>query len=201
MTDFRLLETPPSEKTIRDSLVDDVEAVLRNGFRKTFPTYTSEDELHMFGDLNVLKGHETYHVRALNPFNHYTAATIIPVINTFLQRINSIFFFFDEGELEHHVEIVLEASSSLPNSVIAELCLALALGTQISNGGNDDQMIMWYENGRRYLDAENWHNEVWVIRAMALISLYHIEERMETSWHYLSQSLFYRKALKNSSDV
>ena len=188
MTKFRLSETFPREHVIKSSLVDDVEAVLRNGTRRALSIYTSEDEFQMFGDLDVLRGNETCHVRALNPFNHYTAATIIPVVHTFLERINSVFYFFHEGELENHIEMVSDASSSLPNSAIAELCLALALGIQISNGGNDDQMIMWYENGRRYLDAENWHNEPWVMRAMALISLYHIEERMDTSWHYLGQS-------------
>lgn len=126
-----------------------------------------------------------HHVQALNPFHHYTAAMISALLNLFSQRVNSVLYFISEGELDHHFAMVTEASSGMPNSMMAELCLALTLGAQVSNGGDDDKTIIWYENGRRYLDVEDWRNAPWVMRGMALISMYHIEERKDTSRHYL----------------
>ena len=188
---LRLVETTPREIILRKALIDGIDAVLRSDFRKMLPLCTPEDEFHASEeDVDMSRDNEICHIEALNPFRHYTANTVQPLLTIFLQRLNSIFYLFEENELELHFEEVSEPSSSPPNSVLAQLCLALALGAQVSNGGNDDQMIMWYENGRRYLDVENWQSELWVMRALALISMYHIEERRETSRHYLGKSPF-----------
>lgn len=127
------------------------------------------------------------HVQAINPFVHYDRASILPLLHSFLCRVNSVFGLFSDGELERYMDLELDSTSGLPNQVMSELCLVLALGAQASDGGNDDKIIMWYENGRRYLDDENWRDELWVMRMMALVSVYHMAERRDTSRHYLSK--------------
>ena len=69
---------------------------------------------------------------------------------------------------------------------MCELCLVIALGVQISDHGSMDQVIVWYENGRRYMDNENWEEELWVMRALLLISMYHIGEKVDTSRYDLN---------------
>ena len=81
--------------------------------------------------------------------------------------------------------MAFESTIALRNEKMSELCLVLALGAQIGNGGNDDKTIVWYENGRRYLDDENWGKELWIMRVTTLISLYHVGERPATARHYL----------------
>ena len=68
---------------------------------------------------------------------------------------------------------------------MCELCLALAVGSQWSDDGHDGSFLMWYENGRRCLDDTHWDHEPWVMRAMALISMYHLGGRPDTAQHYL----------------
>ena len=135
-----------------------------------------------------LVGSETIrHVQAINPFVHYDRASILPLLHSFLCRVNSVFYLFNDGELERYVAMELDSTIGLPNQIMSELCLVLALGAQASDTVNDDKTIMWYENGRRYLDDENWRDELWVMRMMALLSVYHMAERRDTSRHYLSK--------------
>ena len=104
----------------------------------------------------------------------------------FQTRINRVFFLYDTGELETLVQVVSNTFLSTPNQIKCELCLAIALGVQINDHGSMDQVVLWYENGRRYMDDDNWGEELWVMRALLLISMYHIGERVDTSRHYLS---------------
>ena len=136
-------------------------------------------------DCHIWPGKGVSHIEALNPFDHYAASAFQPFLDAFIARVNSVFFFFDEKALEQRFQMLSKGAPVVPKSDISELCLVLALGAQMSNGDNDDQTIMWYENGRRYLDNENWRNELWTMRPMALVSLYHLSERPDTSRHYL----------------
>ena len=160
------------------SLTEDVEWLLTKACRDDLPTYSPTISLP--SDRTRL-----HHAQALNPFDHYSASTIKPFLSLFLGRVNSVFYFFDESTLENNLSVVLESTNASTNEIMSELCLVLALGAQISNGGNDDKTIVWYENGRRYLDSEDWGDELWIMRATSLISLYHVGERPNTARHYL----------------
>lgn len=174
--------------TLLESLVDSIQRMLTKADRRTLPMSSLEDESHVGEGSSISSGSRLHHVHALNPFNHFGASAVRPFLSLFLDRVNSVFYFFDEGELERYFTMVSEATSSLSNEKMSELCLVLALGAEMSNGGNDDKAIMWYENGRRYIDDKNWDNELWIMRATALISIYHIGERAGTSRYYLGQS-------------
>jgi hypothetical protein len=133
---------------------------------------------------------EIHHVSAVNPLRVYAAQEVKQLLKSFSSKVNSIFCLFKRRELEHYYDMVTETTSSFPNRIMCELCLALALGAQTDNLDNADKTIMWYENGRRYLDDDDWMSKLWVMRAMTLISIYHIEERRGTAYHYLSSSSF-----------
>ena len=138
---------------------------------------------------------EHHHAYAINPFSFYTVAEGKFLVRCFVERVNSVFGLFRDGELESSLNSIGEITPSGSNQIMAELCLACALGSQLSNSEIVDKTIMWYENGRRYLDDVDWESKPWVMRAMVLISLYHIEERRETSSHYLGQCLFLQGTL------
>ena len=187
---YSTLEYPKTSQNshlLQKSLTENVQRILTVGRETLIPTSLLQHKDQIGDDFYTWPGKAMPHVQALNPFDHYTASSIKPFLDAFIARVNSVFFFFDEQALEQRFEILSEVSSSTLNSNMSELCLVLALGAQMSNGGNDDQTIMWYENGRRYLDDENWRNELWIMRATALISLYHLGERPDTSRHYLGE--------------
>ena len=120
----------------------------------------------------------------INPFRFQPRTRTIRHLYTFLD-INGIFFFFDDQMLIDNFELAYATHSPLSNRIMAELCLALAIGDQWDDSGNDDNCLMWYENGRRYLDDERWDHDTWVMRIMALICMYHIGRRPDTAQHYL----------------
>ncbi|KAG8526647.1 uncharacterized protein KY384_008076 [Bacidia gigantensis] len=129
------------------------------------------------------------HNKLLNPFDYYANSTTKTYMRLFLQRVNSIFYLFDEETLEPQFATAINKSSNISNEEMSEICLVLALGAQISNDSSDNTTIMWYENGRRYLDDEDWSNSLRIMRLTALISLYHIGERPNTARHYLDSAL------------
>ena len=159
--------------------------MLREAWERDVSGLPPEEESSMREIDCLQRNNGMAHVQALNPFDHHSLSATKPFQDMFLQRVNSVLFFFNEEALKELFG--LEADKSLSNDQMSELCLVLALGAQISNGGNDDKTIMWYENGRRYLDDENWGDKLWIMRVTALISLYHAGERPDTSRYYLGQ--------------
>ena len=171
------------DRCSRWSLTEILRRILKGARERDTSGSPHEEESDAWKNEYMKRSNRMVHVQALNPFDHYTMLAVKPFLVMFLQRINSVWYFFDEEALNELLK--LEAYTSLPNSKMSELCMVLALGAQVSNGGNDDKSIMWYENARRYLDNENWGDELWIMRVTALISLYHIGERPDTSRHYL----------------
>lgn len=165
--------------------MDHIETIMRRDLQIRTPLPTQFQDFQAQARLESTEG--IHHISAINPFRFHPASEVKQLLSTFIQRVNSIFYFFRKGELENYFDMVAETTSSFPNQIMCELCLALALGAQASNSENADKTIMWYENGRRYLDDDNWKNKLWVMRAVTLISIFHIEERRDTSYHYLSQ--------------
>jgi hypothetical protein len=79
----------------------------------------------------------------------------------------------------------VDTADSLPNQVMCTLCLCVSIGCQVHDAGTDEMAIMWYENGRRYLDDDDWGSSLAVMQALALISIFHGAERPTTARHYL----------------
>lgn len=131
----------------------------------------------------------------INPFKFQPQARSSTYLESFLQ-LNDVFFFFDKQSLRQNFELAYTSSTPLPGRIMAELCLALAIGGQWTDTGNDDNCLMWYENGRRYVDNEGWDHDTWVMRTMGLICMYHIGARADTAQHYLREY-----AISQSSNI
>ncbi|KAI9821035.1 MAG: hypothetical protein M1827_003768 [Pycnora praestabilis] len=125
------------------------------------------------------------HSVLINPFQMLPISTLAPFLEVFLQRVNCIFYFFDSDELEGMFREAFASPPDLTNETKSVVCLVIALGVQMSDHGSEDEWILWYENGRRFLDDENWSNDLWIVRALALVSMYHVGERRDTSRNYL----------------
>lgn len=184
------LMTPPQEDTesgespsdflisnILDMLIETDQRSLLLSYPPVHSQVCVEEEV--WGSINLP------HVFAFSPFHHSSVPVMKHYLDSFLQSVNSTFYFFDADYLQQQLATVLESSSEMMNSKMSELCLVLALGAQMSYSGQNDAAIMWYENGRRYLDDENRINELWIMRVTALISMFHIAERPGTARHYL----------------
>lgn len=183
-TPMSIFEKPSLESVEQTSLVNGIWALANNPAGGWPPLTRDFLQRRVYEASRADKFH---HTQAINPFNIAVATEVKVHLAYFQTRINSIFFLYDTRELESLVQVVSNTFLNTPNQIMCELCLAIALGVQISDYGSMDQVIMWYENGRRYLDDENWGNELWAMRALILISLYHIGERIDTSRYYLSQ--------------
>jgi hypothetical protein len=180
--DQKSLEVEP------DNLRWNVEGEVRDLIREemTFPRQSSE-----YADMAITIPERISRVSAeeqreqeINPFQFQPKARSSEYLQAFL-RLNEVFYFFDDEALIGNFELAYAANAHLPGRIKAELCLALAIGGQWLDSGNDDYCLMWYENGRRYVDDEAWDHDTWVMRAMALICMYHMSARPDTAQHYL----------------
>ena len=131
-----------------------------------------------------------YHPHKINPFHFQSDETARALMHVFVERVNHTFYFFDEQELLQNLGMAYSESVEHSNRIVSEMCLALAVGSQWSDYGNDDNSTFWYENGRRYLDDTHWDHQPWVMRVMALISMYHLGKRPDNAQHYLGEYTF-----------
>jgi hypothetical protein len=74
---------------------------------------------------------------------------------------------------------------SVANLTMSVVCICIAIGYQTGPTEAPDLAIMWYENGRRYLDDCDWSLDPTVMQILALISMFHMSQRLATSSHYL----------------
>ena len=124
---------------------------------------------------------------SINPFHFRRREDILALMQIFIDRVNHTFFFFKEAKIISAIGVAYDDGEELSNRVMCELCLALAVANQWCDNGNEDGAITWYENGRRYLDDSLWDHEPWVMRAMALISMYHLGGKPDNAQQYLSE--------------
>ena len=134
---------------------------------------------------NSAKGHKSFHIRVLNPFRMVSSTTIRPFLDSFLQHVNHSYYCINAEYLVRQFGLAVGSTTSLSNHVMYTLCLCIGIGCQVHNTGTDEMAIMWYENGRRYLDSDDWGWSLNVMRALALISIFHSRERPTTARHYL----------------
>ena len=139
------------------------------------------------GTENVISSH----IQVLNPFRMMPGVTIWPMLESYLQRVNSSYYCVDAEHLVQQFHLAVDTTASLPNYIMYTLCLCISIGCQAHDTGTDEMAIMWYENGRRYLDNDDWGWSLNVMRAMALISIFHRSERPTTARHYLGTLKLY----------
>jgi len=112
-----------------------------------------------------------------------------PLLQSFILRTNSLYHFIDADQLVTQYSLAFDDSARLPKHIVYTLCLCISIGCQVHDGETDQMALVWYEHGRRYLDNEDWGWSLYVMRALALISMFHRTERPSTASHYLDAAL------------
>ncbi|KUJ10831.1 uncharacterized protein LY89DRAFT_739817 [Mollisia scopiformis] len=134
---------------------------------------------------------QSLHVKTINPFDLQQRSMLQLMIDSFLRNVNSVYYLVNPDELWNHLDSALNMTLGTPNLVTSIVCVCLALGCQSYHADATDMAIMWYENGRRYLDDRDWCLDVAVMQVLALISIFHMAQRPATSSHYLDAASDY----------
>jgi hypothetical protein len=150
-------------------------------------TQISHDDLLSY-NFRQLALSKSFHVQSINPFNFQTRSLIAPVLEIFLQKVNNIYYLIDPKDLWSFVDSTLDSDLETPNLTMSVVCFCVAIGYQNCSTGAPDMAIMWYENGRRYLDDHDWSLDPTVMRILVLIGVFHMAERPSTSSHYLGKT-------------
>lgn len=124
-------------------------------------------------------------MQTLNPFNFQTKEVIKPLLESFLQDVNSVYYLITPDHLWSYLDLALDTTGDTSHPVMAVVCICIALGCQTSPAGAPSMAVLWYENGRRYLDSQDWGVDPTVMQILALISMFHMAQRPTTSSHYL----------------
>lgn len=130
---------------------------------------------------------QSLHVKTINPFDFQQRSMLQLMIDSFLQNVNSVYYLINPNDLWNHLDSALNMALGTPNLVMSTVCVCLALGCQSYHADATDMAIMWYENGRRYLDDRDWCLDPAVMQVLALISIFHMAQRPVTSSHYLGK--------------
>jgi hypothetical protein len=127
-----------------------------------------------------------FDMHRVNPFDLQSRSLIGPVLESFLQNINSIYFLVNPFDLWSYVDSVLDPNFNAPTLTMSLVCLCIAIGYQTRPIEVPDMATTWYENGRRYFDGRDWNLDPTAMQILALISMFHMAQRPSTSSHYLS---------------
>ena len=155
------------------------------------PTNFTVDSIKLKGGDIPLHTHagvekvRSFHIQVLNPFHMIPGMAIWHMLESYLQRVNSFYYCVNAELLVQQFHLAIDTAANLPNHVMYTLCLCVSIGCQTHDTGTDEMAIMWYENGRRYLDDDDWGWSLNVMRALALISIFHRSARPSTARHYL----------------
>lgn len=82
------------------------------------------------------------------------------------------------------------AASTIPSEssrTVTELCLVLAIGAKVHRPANLELSSLCHMYGIIRMQQLEPRDGIWVIRAMALLSFYHMDEDLGISTHYLSK--------------
>ena len=110
------------------------------------------------------------------------------MVDRFLQIVNAVYYLVNPDKLWKHLDSALDTTLETPNLTMSVVCVCIALGCQTCPVDTTDMAIMWYENGRRYLDDRDWCLDPAVMQVLALISMFHMAQRPATSSHYLGST-------------
>lgn len=100
----------------------------------------------------------------------------------FLQSFNHFLFLFSESELRQYS--TLPERTSDPDLPI-DISLILALGAKASVFQAEDVQNDWYTKARLRLLSEEYHNDLWIMRILTLISIFEIDDDVDVACRFL----------------
>jgi hypothetical protein len=148
------------------------------------PVQTCRDDLLSYTCQRPARS-KSLHIKTINPFDFQRRSMIRPIIDSFLRNVNSVYYLVNPNDLWKYLDSALDTTLETPNLIMSVVCICLALGCQNYHTDAIDMTLMWYENGRRYLDDHDWSLDPAVMQVLALISMFHMSQRPATSSHYL----------------
>jgi hypothetical protein len=100
----------------------------------------------------------------------------------FLQSFNYFLFLFSESELRQYSTFPERTSDAdLP----IDIYLILALGAKASVFQAEDVQNDWYTKARLRLLIEEYHNDLWIMRILTLISIFEIDDDVDVVCRFL----------------
>ena len=135
-----------------------------------------------------------------NPFHVFPNSTLYTYLKDFITHVNHLYYFFREDDLEN---AFLDQSihSTRSSDFTTELCLLLAIGAKIQRVPDQEVSTVCYAYGINGLQQVEPRKSIWIIRALAMLSFYHMDEEMGSSCRYLSLSLHHLYVLQTKTDV
>jgi hypothetical protein len=104
-------------------------------------------------------------------------------LDGFIQKLNHFLYLSSEAELRQVFQQVLDGNSPQQDKVI-ELCLILALGANCT--GSVGAHVWWYVEARsRLYHFGKWVDDLWMMRILAFLCLYHLNISLQSSYHLL----------------
>jgi hypothetical protein len=85
--------------------------------------------------------------------------------------------------------MVLENPTALTDQAISELCMVLAIGSQVTDDTEDSISYHWYTIARVWLHNNDRLRDIYTMRLMCLLSIHQIVENPDVSRHYLDMLL------------
>lgn len=106
-------------------------------------------------------------------------------LTSFLTLVNHLLYFYTEDDIENKFPA---ASTIVVESVNydTELCIVLAIGAKLQRPQDLEVSTLCCTYGTIGLQHFEYTKSVWLLRALALLSVYHMDEDMELSSQYLS---------------
>jgi hypothetical protein len=106
-----------------------------------------------------------------------------PYLDGFIEHLNHLLYLTSEAELQQAFREVLHGNSPQQEKAIG-LCLILALGANYI--GNVAARVQWYGEGcSRLCHFRKWINDLWMMRMLTFLCLYHLNFSLESSCHFL----------------
>ena len=143
------------------------------------PCTPSPTESRPHEQLPGLVGHAGF-----NPFLNFDHSVLQTYLNSFLTHVNHLLYFFREDDAENAFLKASEASTEISES-LTELCLTLAIGAKVHQPQDLIVSSICYTCGSIQLQRLEPLDSIRRIRAMTLLSYYHMDEDIGTSCHYL----------------
>jgi hypothetical protein len=106
------------------------------------------------------------------------------LFESFLQTTNHVLFLFSEFELRRSFrpsEYILEQDLSI------DMCLVLALGAKYSITQVDGTQNEWYTRARLRLLSEDFEDDMWMMRVLAMICIFEIDGDINVSCRFLGK--------------
>lgn len=106
------------------------------------------------------------------------------LLESFLQNINHVLFLFSEFELRRSFR---PSEHMLERDLSTDMCLVLALGAKYSITQVDGTENEWYIKARLRLLSEDFKDDMWMMRVLAMICIFEIDDDINVSCRFLGK--------------